>query len=144
MTVQGAQAVVFVDYTEDLANRDRKGHPARDETRVKVLGCSVQPAGVVEHVTETDYSRLMWHCLAPAVPASVTLSAKGFLYVDDFDVRLGVHTLAGKAPRETAPDPETGVDTDYAVLQVLGTELFTDVNSGAMDHVTVHAKSEMG
>jgi len=139
------QVVYFADYVEDPAHVDRKQQPQRNLTIAKVADCSIQPAGPSETVGATsDYSQIEWHCLAPAVPAAATISAKGFLFYDDFDAELGVHTLGGKARRETITDPETNQPVDCAQFQVLGSDLFTDVNTGALDHVTVHAKTEVG
>jgi hypothetical protein len=80
----------------------------------------------------------------PAVAAALSVSAPDELYYDDLDAVTGVKALAGKARRVTANDPDTGVATDYAVLEVIGSQVFYDDNSGAIDHVTVHAKSELG
>lgn len=140
---QGMQRLIFASYT-DRTDRDRKNRPGKNWTYVGVPGCSLQPFKVVEEIEETDYARLMWKCLAPAVAAAISLPPNGMLFFPDLDPVTGVHLLAGKAQRLTITDPDSGQQVDCAQLQVLGTEIFTDVNSGAVDHVTVHCKSEVG
>jgi hypothetical protein len=145
MTAQGNQTIVVVTFAEDLAQVDRKLHPKRVPTLTKLANCcALQPVSVTETKKETDYAAVMWHALMPPVAAAISVSTDGQLYYDDTDPVTGVKALAGKAKRVTANDPVTGVPTDYALLEVIGSQVWYDDNSGLIDHVTAHVKSEVG
>lgn len=137
MPAPGNATILVVDLVEDTSTLDRKGQPTVNPVVTKVAGCKVAPArGAERRDGTTDYASQPWAIATPPHPAAIAVEPDSLIWYDDGG------RYAGTTVRTTYDDPELG-PRDVAVLQVIGAQVLTDFGD-AVDHVTIHAKSELG
>jgi len=137
MPAPGNATILVVDLVEDTSQLDRKGQPKVTPVVTPVTGCKVAPGRGSERVSGTnDYAEQPWAIATPPHPAAIAIKPDGLIWYDDNG------RYAGTTVRDTYDDPELG-PRNVAVLQVIFAQVLTDM-ADAVDHVTIHAKSELG